>query len=403
MSRQIPEAIYQSALRMDPKSILSLCRTNKQYNKDLCNNESFWSDKLSTDFSKDPLFTAANQKLIDDVPNRMRYQIFYNPKEQDIEDAIDAEVDERDMSLSLFLTKRSDLKGLEDAVERLSYLNREDLINPFVKEITDKKLDYKSYIDKSEPENFSMEEFKLFKMIIFSIYRGRLATHRGDYDIIDLSNKIAELGEQIDDEENFDEENYDEMITVFDTYNDALINKLRVAEKYSSILSDEEFLRLIYGSEEVMAYLYEKKLSLNVIKRLFDIYINNDGESQGLIEVLLEEYFGRLYYSEEGYEVIPIPFIDLLGKDYKRNKDLWKLILELDFASHFVPSTEKVRIYSQSYEELIKTNIDKPELKGVIRNISRNINIKSNDFSSGNYNSENKNNIRDLFLYVGKL
>lgn len=405
MQRQIHEAIYQSALRLDPASILALCRTNKQYNRDLCDNEGFWTDKLSTDFGRDPFFIKANQKLIDNVPNRMRYQIFYNPKEQDVEDAIDAEVDEKDMNLSLFLTKRREDKLFEDAIERLSYLDREDLINPFVKEITGKDLDYETYIDKSEPENFSIEEFKLFKSIIFAIYRGRLATRRGDYDAIELTNKIDELGEKISDEENyFDEETYE----IFNTYNDALMNKLRVAEKYSSTLSDVDFLNLLQGSEEVMSYTYAKKLSINVIKRLFDMYINNDEETQDLLEVLLEEYFRLLYYGEQGIEVIPIPFAKLLGVNYKKNKDLWDLIIRIDLRSHFIISTERVRIYLQSYEELLKTDINKKDLEKLLKNLKGDFlenydRMAQNILGSASFYPAAKDNIEKLSIYVNKL
>lgn len=126
MSRQIPEAIYQSALRMDPPSILAFCRTNKQYNRDLCNNETFWTDKLIIDFGNDPLFNKANQAFNDDVSNKMKYQIFYKPEDQDIEDSIQAE----SYDLTKFL-----INGKEDwhlyVIETLEFLGRYEDISYF--------------------------------------------------------------------------------------------------------------------------------------------------------------------------------------------------------------------------------------------------------------------------------
>lgn len=42
--------LIQTIIDLDVEDILSLCRTNKKLNQDVCENDTFWAKKLQKDF-----------------------------------------------------------------------------------------------------------------------------------------------------------------------------------------------------------------------------------------------------------------------------------------------------------------------------------------------------------------
>ncbi len=72
LSRLSKDVIIYMALNLDLPEILKLCQTSRRFNKTVCKNRDFWSNKLQRDFNIDPALLRGRTNLKEIDPALLR-------------------------------------------------------------------------------------------------------------------------------------------------------------------------------------------------------------------------------------------------------------------------------------------------------------------------------------------